>query len=96
MFVVFSSLRVKSMSHVLFKLEGLHQVLSKCVLYGCETWSLAVRIKHRLGVFDNSVMIRIFGPKSEELHNLYTSPNIVRAIKLRRMGWAMRVSRMEK
>jgi hypothetical protein len=62
------------------------------VLYGCETWSLTLREEHRLRVFENSVLRRIFAPKREEhgswrkLHNdelsgLYSSPNIVRVIK---------------
>jgi hypothetical protein len=56
-------------------------------------------------VFENRVLRRIFGPKSEEdrwwiklhideLHNLYSSPNIVRVIKSRRMRWAGHVARM--
>jgi hypothetical protein len=65
--------------------------------YGCETWSLTVREEHKLSVFENRVLRRIFGPKkdrvtggwrklhSEELHNLYSSPSIIRIIKLRRM-----------
>jgi hypothetical protein len=55
-----------------------------------------LRVEHRLRVFENSVL-RIFGPKREEdgswrklhndeLHNLYSSPNIVRVIKLRRVS----------
>jgi hypothetical protein len=66
------------------------------MLYRCETWSLALRKEHRLRVFENRVL-RIFRPKREEdgtwkkLHNdelrsLYSSPNIVRVIKSRRMG----------
>jgi hypothetical protein len=66
------------------------------VPYGCETWSLTVREEHRLRVFENRVLRRIFGPKrdevtggwrklhNEELHNLYSSPSIIRVIKLRR------------
>jgi hypothetical protein len=68
------------------------------VLYGCETWSLTSREEQRLRVFENRVLRRIFGPKREEdgswrkLHNdelysLYSSPNIVRVIKSRRMKW---------
>jgi hypothetical protein len=72
----------------------------KLVLYGCETWSLTLRKEHRLRVFENRVLRRIFGPKrdevtggcrkvhNEELHGLYYSPNIVRVIKARRMRWA--------
>jgi hypothetical protein len=57
-------------------------------LYGCETWSFTLREEHRLRVFENSVLRRIFGPKrdevmgewrklhNEELHNLYSSSDI--------------------
>jgi hypothetical protein len=63
------------------------------VLYGCETSSLTLREEHRLRVFENRVLRRILGPKrddvmedwrklhNEELHNLYSSPNIIRMIK---------------
>jgi hypothetical protein len=37
------------------------------VLYGCETWSLALREEHRLRVFKNRVLRRIFGPKRYEV-----------------------------
>jgi hypothetical protein len=64
-----------------------------------------LREEHRLRVFENRVLRRIFGPKSEEdgswrklhndeLHSLYSSPNIVMAIKSRRMRWAGHVARM--
>ena len=78
------------------------------VLYGCETWSLTLREKHSLRVFENSVLRRIFGPKRDEvtdewrkLHNeklndLYPSPNIVRVIKSRRIRWAGHVARMRR
>jgi hypothetical protein len=36
------------------------------VLYGCETWSLTLREEHRLSIFENRVLRRIFGPKGEE------------------------------
>jgi hypothetical protein len=66
------------------------------MLYGCETWSLTLGEEHRLRVFENRVLRRIFGPEREEdgswrkmhndeLHNLYSSLNIVRVIKSRRM-----------
>jgi hypothetical protein len=75
------------------------------VLYGCETWSLTLREEHRLRVFEIRVLRKIFGPKREEdglwrklhndeLHSLYSSPNIVRVIKSRRMRWAVHVARM--
>ena len=68
------------------------------VLYGCETWSLTLREECRIRVFENRVLRRIFGAKRDEvteewrkLHNeefnvVYSSPNIVRVIKSRRMG----------
>ena len=69
------------------------------MLYGCEAWCLELREEHRLRVFENKILRRIFGPKrdasmewrrlhSEELHSLYSSPNIVRVIKARRLRWA--------
>ena len=76
------------------------------VLYGCETWSLTLREECRLRVFENRVLRRIFGPKRDEvtgewrrLHNkelyaLYSSPNIIRVIKSRRLRWAGHVARM--
>jgi hypothetical protein len=57
-------------------------------------------------VFENRVLRRIFGPKrddvtgdwrklhNEELHNLYSSPNIIRMIKSRRMRWVWHVARI--
>jgi hypothetical protein len=75
-------------------------------LYGYETWSVTLREEHRLRVSENRVLRRIFGPKgvevkgerrklhSGELHNLYSSPDIIRQIKSRRMGWAGHVARM--
>jgi hypothetical protein len=76
------------------------------VLYGCETWSLTLREEHRLRVFENRILRRIFGPKrvdvtgewrklhNEELHNLYLSPDIIRQVKSRRMRWTGHVARM--
>jgi hypothetical protein len=37
------------------------------VLYGCKTWSLTLREEHRLRVFENKVLRRIFGPKRHEV-----------------------------
>jgi hypothetical protein len=80
--------------------------LGNVVLYGCETWSLTSREEHRLGVFENRVLRRVFGPKrdevtgdwrklhKEELHDLYSSPSIIRIMKSRRMRWAGHVARM--
>jgi hypothetical protein len=67
------------------------------VLYGCETWSLALREECRLRGFKNRVLRRIFSPKRDEVtgewrrlpyeepNDLYSSPNIIRVIKSRRM-----------
>jgi hypothetical protein len=82
-------------------------IISLVVLYGCETWSITLREEHRLRVFENRVLRRIFGPRrdevmgdwrklhNEELHNLYLSPNIIRMIKSRGTRWAGHVERME-
>jgi hypothetical protein len=68
-------------------------IILRVVLYGCETWSLTLREEHRLRVFENRVLRGIFGPKRDgvtgdwrklqngELHNLYSSPDIIRQIK---------------
>jgi hypothetical protein len=81
-------------------------IILPVILYGCETWSLTLREEHRLGVFENKVLRRIFGPNrdevtggwrklhNEELHDLYSPPSIIRIIKARRMRWAGHVARM--
>jgi hypothetical protein len=86
------------------KIKIYKTVILPVVLYGCKTWSPTFREKHRLRVFENRVLRRIFGPKREEdgswrklcneLHSLYSSPNIVRVIKSRRMRWVGHVARM--
>jgi hypothetical protein len=70
-------------------------IILPVVLYGCESWSLTLREEHRLRVYENRVLRRIFGPKrdevtgelrklhSEELHNLYSSPDVIRQVKSR-------------
>jgi hypothetical protein len=65
------------------------------VLYGCESWSLILRVERRPRLFDSRVLREIFGPKNDEvtgewrkLHDLYSSSTIVRVIKLKRIGWA--------
>jgi hypothetical protein len=42
-------------------------IILPVVLYGCETWSLTLREEHRLRVFKNRVLRRIFGPKRDEV-----------------------------
>jgi hypothetical protein len=80
-------------------------VVLPVVLYGCKTWSLTWREEHRLRVFENTVLSRIFGPKREEdkswrklhndeLHSLYSSPNIARVIKSIRIRWVGHVACM--
>ena len=81
-------------------------IILPVVLYRYETWSLTSREERKLRVFQNMVLRRIFGPRrdevrgewrrlhNEELNDLYSSPNIVRVIKSRRMRWAGHVARM--
>jgi len=82
------------------------KVYRTTILYRCETWSLTLRVERRLRAFENRVLRRIFGPKrdevtgewrkllNEEFNNVYTSSNIVRMTKSRRMRWAGRVACM--
>jgi hypothetical protein len=84
------------------KLQGMLVIIQSrifilpVVLYGCETSTLILGEEQRLRVFENRVLRRIFGPKTEEdgswrklhndeFHDLYSSPNIVRVTKSRRM-----------
>jgi hypothetical protein len=67
-------------------------IILPVILFGCETWSLTLREEHRLRVFENRMLRRIFGQMrdevtgdwrklhNEELHNLYSSPNIIRML----------------
>jgi len=77
----------------IFKDQDIYNYNFACFLYGCEAWSLTLRKEGKVRVFENMVLRRIFGPRSDEvtgewrrLHNeersdLYSSPNIVRVIK---------------
>jgi hypothetical protein len=88
------------------KIKIYRTIIFPVVLYGCETWSLTLREERRLRVLENRVLRRVFGPKreevtgewrklhNEELSNLYSLPNIVRAVKWRRMRWAWHVARV--
>jgi hypothetical protein len=72
-----------------------------------ETWSLTLREEHRLRVFENKVLRRIFGPKrnevrggwrklqNEELHDLNFSPNKIKVIKSRKVRWAGHIALVE-
>jgi hypothetical protein len=81
-------------------------IILPVVLYGCETWSLTLREKRRLRVYERRVLRRIFGVKrdevtgewrrlrNEELRDLYPSQNIVRVIKIEKheMGGACSIT----
>jgi hypothetical protein len=79
------------------KVKVYRTIIVPIALYGCETLSLRLREGKKLRVFENRVLRRIFGPKrdevtgewrrlhNEELNALYSSPNIIRVIKLRGM-----------
>jgi hypothetical protein len=72
-------------------------IILSVVLYVYKTWSLTLRDGHRVRVFENRVLRRIFGSKrdevtcgwrkllNEELRDMYSSPSISRMIKYRRM-----------
>jgi hypothetical protein len=88
------------------KIKLYRSIILPVVLYGCETWSLTLREEHRLRVFENRVLRRVFGSKrdevtgewrklhTEELNDLYSSPNVVQVVKSRQMRWAGHVARM--
>jgi hypothetical protein len=86
------------------KIKIYKTVVLPVMLYGWETWSLTLGEEHRLRGFENR-LLKIFGTKREEdgswrklhndeLHSVYSSPNIVRVMKSRRMRWAGHVACM--
>ena len=103
MFFIFVPYRLLSKN---LKIKIYRTIILPVVLYGCESRSLTLREERRLRVFENGVLRRIFEPKrdeatgewrklhNEELKGLYSSPNIVRVIKSRRMRWAGHVARI--
>jgi hypothetical protein len=79
------------------KIKIYKTVILPVALYGSKTWSLTLREEHRLRVFENRMLRKIFGLKREkdgswrklhndELHSLYSSLNIVKSRRMRRMG----------
>jgi hypothetical protein len=87
------------------KIKIYKTVILPVVLYGCETCSLTLGEEHRLRIFENRMLRKIFGSKREEdglwrklhndeLHSLYSSLNIVGVIKSRRMRWVEHVACM--
>jgi hypothetical protein len=81
------------------KIKTYRTIILPVVLYGYETWSLMFREEHRLRMYENRVLRRMFGPKREKVteegrrlhnvkfHDLFASPNVILMIKLRRMRW---------
>jgi hypothetical protein len=49
------------------KIRIYEAIVLPVVLYACETWSLTLKEEHRLRVFENRVLRRIFGPKRDEV-----------------------------
>jgi hypothetical protein len=69
------------------KIKIYKTIILPVLLYGCVAWSLTLREECRLRVYENRILMRVFGPKrdenresrrlyNEELHSLYRSPNI--------------------
>ena len=91
-YLLSSGLLAKNLKFKIYRI-----IILPVVLYGCETWSLTLREERRLRLFENRALRRIFEPKrnevtgkwiklhSEELNDLYASPNIVQVTKSGRM-----------
>ena len=88
------------------KLKIYRTVILPVILYCCKSWSTTLADEHKLRVFENRVLGKIYGPKrdemtgewrrlhNEELHGLYDSPDVIRIMKSRRIRWAGHVARM--
>jgi hypothetical protein len=81
-------------------------IILPVALYGCKTWSQIFREEHRLRVFEDRVLRRMFGPRRDEviggwrklhnegLHGLHSSPNLIKLKKRKTMRWTGHVARM--
>jgi hypothetical protein len=93
------------------KIKTYRTIILPVVLHEHEIWSLILREKHRLRVFQNTVLRRMLGPKRDEvkgewrslnykeLHNLYSSPNVLQVVKstqMRQVGHKARVGGQER
>jgi hypothetical protein len=101
--VCYHSVQSLLSSRLLFrnvKVKIYKTIILPVVLYGCDTWSLTLREEHRLRVFKNWFLRRIFEPKrdevrgewrklhNEELHSLCSSPDIIRQVKVNEVDGA--------
>jgi hypothetical protein len=111
--VMFATIRCRTfclpvccLKNVKIRIYEYKTIILFVVLIGCKTWSLTIKEEHRLSLFENGVLRRIFGPKrdevkgewrklhNEELRDLYSSPSIIGIIKSKRMRWAGNIARM--
>jgi hypothetical protein len=88
------------------KVKMYKTIILPVVLCGCETWCVTLRDEHILRVLENRLLRRIFGPNraevmgewrkvhNGELHNLYSSPDIIRQMKSRTTRWVRHVARV--
>ena len=84
----------------------LPRIILPVELCGCEIWCLTLREEHRLRIFENRVLRKIFGPKrdevpgewsrphNEDLYEMYSLPSTIRVTKSRRMKWTEDIARM--
>ena len=92
--------------HGIWNILKYRTIILPVVLYGYQVWSHVLRKEHRLRLFENRLLRKIFGPNRDEiigewkrLHNkglydLYSSPNLIPVIKSRRFRWAGHVACM--
>jgi hypothetical protein len=84
----------------------LYNTLIRTVLtYGCKTWTLSKKSENALSIFERKILRRIYDPfqdngqwrirYNKELYELYSEPDLLTCIKLKRLQWAGLVQRME-